>query len=368
MPDNKNKTIWRRVGIILVLLPVCFFFPFILLIIGWLIWTLYEDLKTPTITPIPLSSTWRDIKADDNDWLSKYCSGCESPAEEAFLRAIVMAFNLKPDSGKLVSPSLTLEMQISVGNYRFDFVANGRQVIEIDGASWHSSPEQIERDRIRDEYSVKQGYSVLRIPAKIVFNTPSIAIDQVKAALVGTPNYTIPVKQKPVEPGKRLSFLGVVEDMNRSVYCASVKQSVLADVKSVINAEQILLEALVSEVESEIGIETRIKALSPSERRLYENNRARLEALLKSDDISTPSREDIFQWKEIIKPSPVDDVEIQEKIEKEYQRYIDERNLRLAKLSQRCTNDQAFGLRFRHKLEKFDYPVDENIFNTETKI
>lgn len=205
MQENKNKTIWRRVGIIAFLLPVSFFLPFTLLVIGWLIWTIYEDLNTPIITSVPPAPTWRDAKTDDNDWLSKFCAGCESPAEEQLLLAMVRAFNLKPASGKLISPTLTLEMQVSVGRYRFDFLANGRQVIEIDGAAWHSSPEQIECDRIRDEYSVEQGYRVLRIPAKVVFNTPDKAISQVKAAIAETQHYTRPVKPKPVAQRKSLS-------------------------------------------------------------------------------------------------------------------------------------------------------------------
>lgn len=177
---QKNKTIWCRVWIIVFLLLVSFFFPYTLLVIGWLIWTIYDDLNSPVITQVSPAPTWRDVKTDDNDWLSKFCEGCESPAEEQFLLAMVRAFNLKPASGKLISPTLTLEMQVNVGRYRFDFLANGRQVIEIDGAAWHSSHEQIERDRIRDEYSVDQGYRVLRIPAKVVFNTPDKAISQVK--------------------------------------------------------------------------------------------------------------------------------------------------------------------------------------------
>ncbi|MBN3254711.1 DUF559 domain-containing protein [Pectobacterium brasiliense] len=368
MQENKNKTIWCRVGIIAVLLLVSFFFPFMLLIIGWLIWTICEDLKTPSIIPAPPIPTWRDAKADDKDWLSKFCLGCESPAEESFLRVMVGAFNLKPDCGKLISPELTLEIQVSAGNYRFDFLANGRQVIEIDGAAWHSSPEQIERDRIRDEYSVEQGYRVLRIPAKVVFNTPDKAIKQVKAAIAATPHYTLPAKPQFAAPIKSLAqhlstFSDRVIELDRYVESARVKQLALADFKSAISLEKMLLEALVSEVEREM----RIEAMLPPARSNYERIKAKFEVQMQNDGTVKPSREEIYRWKEIAQPSRINDVEIQEQIEKEYQSYMDQRSLRLAQLRQRCVDDQIFAQFFRHKIEEVNYPEAEMVLNTATK-
>lgn len=66
---QKNKTIWCRVWIIVFLLLVSFFFPYTLLVIGWLIWTIYDDLNSPVITQVSPAPTWRDVKTDDNDWL-----------------------------------------------------------------------------------------------------------------------------------------------------------------------------------------------------------------------------------------------------------------------------------------------------------
>lgn len=73
-----------------------------------------------------------------------------------------------------------MQIQFKFGKYRFDFLLNNKYIVEIDGATYHSSPEQIERDRIRDEYSAANGYSVLRIPASVVFNNSSEAIRRVK--------------------------------------------------------------------------------------------------------------------------------------------------------------------------------------------
>jgi very-short-patch-repair endonuclease len=359
--DNKNKTIWRRIGIIAVLLPVCFFFPFMLLVIGWLIWTIYQDLKTPSVISVPPAPTWRDVKAGDEDWLSQFCTGCESPAEEQFLRAMVTAFNLTPDNGKLISPTLTLEIQVSVGNYRFDFLANGRQVIEIDGAAWHSSPEQKERDRIRDEFSVGEGYSVLRIPAKVVFNTPDQAISQVKDAIAATPRYTRPVKPQSAAPRKSFSqHLSTIADgvnaLDRFVDVASTKQKALAEFKSAIRTEQMLLEALVSETERDISRD----AMPPLARKNYENLKAKLEA--QDDGNVKVSREEIYRWKTIIQPAPNDDLEIQGQIEREYQHEMVQRHLRMTQLKQRCANDPDFARRFRLKVEETNFPEADVIF------
>lgn len=353
-----NKTIWRRVGFIVVLLPVCFFFPFMLLVIAWLIWTLYQDLKTPSIIPVPPAPTWRDAKADDKDWLVKFCAGCESPAEERFLLAMVRAFDLKPARAKLVSPSLTLEMQVNVGHYRFDFLANGRQVIEIDGAAWHSSPEQIERDRIRDDYSLEQGYKVLRIPAKLVFDAPDQAIHRVKTALALTPHFTRPVKPPSLAPRKSLSrylnaFAEGVAALDRHVTIASTKHSTMADFKLAISTEQMLLAALVSEVEHDI----RIEEMPLLARKNYEVIKAKLET--QQGRVGKASRHEVYCWKEIIKPPPVNDAEIQAQIERTYQNDMEERQQRLALLKERCSNDPVFNKRLRTKMDEAHYlPAD----------
>ncbi|MFV0677773.1 endonuclease domain-containing protein [Variovorax sp. tm] len=187
MDAAKKKTIWRRLGLIAVLLPVCIFFPFVLIIAGWVAWTIYEDFQTSTIVEVPPPRIWKDASLKDEDWLTFFCTGCESPAEEAFVRAMVEEYDLQPNNGKLCAPGLTLEMQVELRNYRYDFIVNGKQIVEVDGATYHSSPEQVERDRVRDEISVELGYRVLRIPASIVFVIPKEAVRRVQAALSAAP-------------------------------------------------------------------------------------------------------------------------------------------------------------------------------------
>lgn len=319
-----------------------------LVVIGWLLWTIIEDLKAPAVVTMSPPTNWRDVRADDIDWLDKVCVGCESPAEEQFLRAMVRAFDLRPDSGKLHSPALTLEIQVKVGSYRFDFLANGRQVIEIDGAAWHSSPEQLARDRLRDAFSVEEGYMVLCIPAKMVFSTPDKAIAQVKAALVTTPRYTHPVRPKAVVPRKTFSqHLGAVANgvaaLDRYVTVASVKQKALSDFKLALSNEKILLEGLVMNTEREIKLD----AMPPEQRKIFDDFRAELEADAK-DKVST-SRDDLYQWRAIVRPAPQEDAEIQGQIEREYQDEMDKRSSWLSDARMTLIFHIVFALRLKRR-------------------
>lgn len=197
MSQKKGKSSWESV-FLLVMLVLCCFFPFLIIICLPFVLCYFKKIKQEhdsKISLMPLSPqprTRRSVTREDDNWRELFIAACESPAEQLFLETMIDEFKLTPKNGELISPTLTLAMQVSCGRYRFDFVANGRQVIEIDGAQWHSSPEAIERDRIRDNYSVEHGYRVLRIPAKTVFRAPSEAIAVVKDALIYTPKYTRP--------------------------------------------------------------------------------------------------------------------------------------------------------------------------------
>lgn len=107
----------------------------------------------------------------------------ESPAEEAFFDAMQKHFNLQVVDGKLVGDdAISLDMQVELLRYRLDFLVDKRLVVEVDGAQWHSSPEAVARDKKRDQDLSAEGYTILRIPAKLVFNDPGAAIEKVKQA------------------------------------------------------------------------------------------------------------------------------------------------------------------------------------------
>jgi len=125
------------------------------------------------------------LTAEDEDWQRYFQHYCESPAEIAFLDAMVAAFHLTPEKGLLRGGGLTLQMQVPVMNYRLDFLIDDGLIVEVDGAKWHSSPEAIERDAERDNALAAKGYEILRIPAKVTLYKPNDAIKQVRQARAG---------------------------------------------------------------------------------------------------------------------------------------------------------------------------------------
>ncbi|MDP3896255.1 MAG: DUF559 domain-containing protein, partial [Mesorhizobium sp.] len=151
--------------------------PFFYIVVAWLGWTIYSDLteeKKPS-PPTVYDRRWTATAADP-EWKTYFMAFCESPAETAFLTAIISSLALRPDGGLLKNSTISLDMQVSIGRYRADFVINDRLVVEIDGAAYHTAVEAVEYDQIRDEYMKQEGYSVLRLPAKLVFDSSATAV------------------------------------------------------------------------------------------------------------------------------------------------------------------------------------------------
>lgn len=118
---------------------------------------------------------------------------CESPAEEAFFDAMVSFYQMSTGPGCIAADGIQLRTQIGLGalrigrgsawrQFRGDFLVDETLVIEIDGARWHGTPEAKARDFARDQVIKADGYTVLRIPASIVFNNPNEAIRRVETA------------------------------------------------------------------------------------------------------------------------------------------------------------------------------------------
>lgn len=61
--------------------------------------------------------------------------------------------------------NISAEHNKKVGKFFPDFIV-GNVIVEIDGERWHSSPEQVERDRNRDMAISSLGYKIHRIPSK----------------------------------------------------------------------------------------------------------------------------------------------------------------------------------------------------------
>ena len=160
-----------------------FVYPISFAVAALIAWSVYDEISEPATKTPPQEDRLKTLSANDEGWLEEFHSVCESPAETAFLDAMVLEFNLTPENGFLSGSDIKLQMQVPVGRYRLDFLMNKLLVVEIDGAAYHSSPEAIERDRIRDKFMTEEGFENLRIPAKIALYNPHGAADSVRAAL-----------------------------------------------------------------------------------------------------------------------------------------------------------------------------------------
>lgn len=151
------------------------------------------------------------------NWLAIYLVACESPAEEAFLRAMIPAYALEPSRGLLVGSGIRMNLQVEVKRYekngawrlyRVDFLINDWLVVEIDGAAYHSSLEALKKDSLRDSFLRGKRFTTLHLPAKLVFNTPVEAIRRVQAAVAEGPQ---PFEMPSAKPGKT-SFIEFMDD------------------------------------------------------------------------------------------------------------------------------------------------------------
>ena len=82
---------------------VCFFigfvFPLSFGLAALIAWSIYSDVTEPIIEVPSRQDKLKALTAADEGWLNSFRSICESPAEIAFLDAMVSAFDLKPESG-----------------------------------------------------------------------------------------------------------------------------------------------------------------------------------------------------------------------------------------------------------------------------
>ncbi len=156
------------------------------------------------------------------NWLAIYLAACESPAEEAFLRAMIPAYTLEPSSGLLLGSGIRMNLQVEVKRYekngvwrlyRVDFLINDWLVVEIDGAAHHSSLEALKKDSLRDSFLRGKRFTTLHLPAKLVFNTPAEAIRRVRAALAEGPQ---PFEAPPVKSGKTSFFQFMNDHMDQA--------------------------------------------------------------------------------------------------------------------------------------------------------
>jgi very-short-patch-repair endonuclease len=293
---SKTKGIATQI-VIAVLLATggIYYHPMLFLAAAAVAWSAIKELQEP---PAPEVDAWFTRRytttAADPDWKSYFLPLCESPAESAFLEAMIQAHHLEPDNGVLKGNGLTLELQVQMPPYRADFAVNEWLVVEIDGAAYHSSSEAVERDGIRDEVMRGWGLTVLRIPAKVVFATPLEAVARVSTAVVaGKAATTAP---KPAALTKRSIFAAIgnglstvsntVDEFNKSVELSRAVNDANATFLEAFHIEKSIISKSMEQVRATLAAE-KWMAQSPKHREHYLASFARIQALL-------PETEDPF--------------------------------------------------------------------------
>lgn len=177
-----QTSLTHRIGAVLIFTLLSLVFLPSLLIAALIACSVFSEVFGPVVEQPPSHSKIKALPPDAATLRASLHSFCDSPAETAFLDAMIYAFDLKPVNGVLTGRGLRLQMQVPVERYRLDFLLDRRLVVEIDGAAFHSAPEAIEKDRQRDAALSARGFEILRIPAKISLYAPQDAIARVRQA------------------------------------------------------------------------------------------------------------------------------------------------------------------------------------------
>jgi hypothetical protein len=182
-----------------------------------------------------------------------------------------------------------------MGRYRLDFFANGWLVIEIDGAAYHSSLDDVARDETRDAYLKSYDYTVLRIPAKVVFSTPLQAVAKVRSALAegrGAASQPRGKQQAAAqEPASARAVLGdvlkatskIVDDFNDQMERSMVRDKAMAAMakpNAILDAEKEAIKIALDYADATISVED-FCAQVPGNRDLYERNHAFFQNVMK---------------------------------------------------------------------------------------
>lgn len=277
------------------------------------------------------------IRIEDADWKDRFLEACESPAESAFLTAMIESFSLKPINGVLKAPGLTLNMQVDMQRYRLDFLANEWLIIEIDGAAWHSSQQAVARDRIRDEFFDSYDYTVLRISAKTVFNTPQEAVRLVRTALAKGRKVSRQKLDVPQKPASVMGAIGgfalgagkFVGELNAYIDRASALQEAMTKPQSIFDAEKQAIKIAMEIAEHEIKVEN-YRNQSPEHARRFDEAYALIGGRVNEEkDGGDPGREAFKLMQEKIspiqKPQPHPKEEINEAIDRQFTSMMEER-------------------------------------------
>ncbi|CAN7636338.1 DUF559 domain-containing protein [Rhizobium sp. LjRoot98] len=183
---------------------------------------------------------------------------------------------------------MELDIQTEYKPYRLDSLVNKWLVVEVDGAAWHSSPEAAERDGIRDEFFVAKGFRVLRIPAKVVFNTPAKAVEMVCAAVARCrpPAPKVVTKSPPISVAKTftnsMNFVDeFLDHMDAHVTKERAIQEALGPSKQTFDTEKMVIASALENAKKSIALEEQLSA-NANLRKHYDAAHAELDRLMRS--------------------------------------------------------------------------------------
>ncbi|WP_284231452.1 DUF559 domain-containing protein [Arenivirga flava] len=111
---------------------------------------------------------------------------------ELFIRTVSPHFARADDAAEsgaesvvkfmLLQEGIAFLQQVEIrGVGRVDFLLGRRQILEADGAAYHSSPEDLERDRRREVVAAALGYRTLRCSAKLIESEIELLRDAMQA-------------------------------------------------------------------------------------------------------------------------------------------------------------------------------------------
>lgn len=314
-----------RLAIVVLLCLNGLVFPLLFLAAALVAWSIYTDLRNPRRKPTEwFELRWTTTAADPN-WKEYFLKLCESPAERAFLEAMIADSALVPDEGLLTGSGLSLDLQVREPPYRLDFLANKWLVIEIDGAAYHSSAEAVAKDMERDGFLQAKGYSVLRIPAKLVFNDAKEAVKRVRAQL--TAGRQVKAAPRSAQSGPRKAaasvvsfFEGVgrfVEEMDRNVTIARAVQEACSASTLAFETERMVISSALADAKSKIEVED-FCAGNEERKRLYNNAAAQIRRAIEAKSPHALEPAKTIEVPEFTAPPVHEDVEINERIQRTY--------------------------------------------------
>ena len=79
---------------------------------------------------------------------------------------------------ELAARGIKFETEVQVGHFLVDIAFPALKLaVEVDGAYWHSLPKQIAKDRMKDGWLKKSGWSLIRLPEVDIRNDVSACVD-----------------------------------------------------------------------------------------------------------------------------------------------------------------------------------------------